>query len=100
MKTEAQDLKAKFVGGMVGSALGDAIGELAFRYHQKDTLCAKLDSLPELHYTDDTAMAHAVTLDPRKEFPSMVGTGIRWEPWPAPSQVHIWVLCHPGILEG
>ena len=29
MKTEAQDLKAKFVGGMVGSALGDAIGEFA-----------------------------------------------------------------------
>jgi len=57
MKTEAQDLKAKFVGGMVGSALGDAIGELAFRYHQKDTLCAKLDNLPELRYTDDTAMA-------------------------------------------
>jgi poly(ADP-ribose) glycohydrolase ARH3 len=57
MKTEAQDLKAKFVGGMVGSALGDAIGELAFRYQQKDTLCAKLESLPELRYTDDTAMA-------------------------------------------
>jgi poly(ADP-ribose) glycohydrolase ARH3 len=57
MKTEAQDLKAKFVGGMAGSALGDAIGELAFRYQQKDTLCAKLDTLPELRYTDDTAMA-------------------------------------------
>jgi poly(ADP-ribose) glycohydrolase ARH3 len=57
MKTQAQELKAKFAGAMVGSALGDAIGELAFRYPQKDTLCAKLDSLPELRYTDDTAMA-------------------------------------------
>jgi hypothetical protein len=29
--THSVDLKSKFLGGMVGSALGDAIGELAFR---------------------------------------------------------------------
>jgi hypothetical protein len=29
--TNPVDLKKKFLGGMVGSALGDAIGELAFR---------------------------------------------------------------------
>ena len=26
------DLRSKFLGGMVGSALGDAIGEIAFRH--------------------------------------------------------------------
>ena len=31
-------LEAKFAGGMVGSALGDAIGEMAFRYSRKETL--------------------------------------------------------------
>lgn len=42
---------------MVGSALGDAIGELAFRYRDKEILCRKLENLRELNYTDDTAMA-------------------------------------------
>lgn len=42
---------------MVGSALGDAIGELAFRYRDKEILCRKLENLKELTYTDDTAMA-------------------------------------------
>jgi poly(ADP-ribose) glycohydrolase ARH3 len=51
------DLKSKFIGGMVGSALGDAIGELAFMYPQEAFLRSVLDQLSEFRYTDDTAMA-------------------------------------------
>jgi poly(ADP-ribose) glycohydrolase ARH3 len=51
------DLEAKFLGSMVGSALGDAIGEIAFRYPKKNALCRQLDSLKEFCYTDDTAMS-------------------------------------------
>jgi poly(ADP-ribose) glycohydrolase ARH3 len=51
------DLKSKFLGAMVGSALGDAIGELAFRFPEKEPLLARLESVPDLTYTDDTAMA-------------------------------------------
>jgi poly(ADP-ribose) glycohydrolase ARH3 len=51
------DLKAKFLGAMVGSALGDAIGELAFRYPKRQSLWTAMDELEELVYTDDTAMA-------------------------------------------
>jgi poly(ADP-ribose) glycohydrolase ARH3 len=50
-------LKTKYLGAMVGSALGDAIGELAFRYTIKDHLCAIMDRVEKLIYTDDTAMA-------------------------------------------
>jgi len=45
------------MGSMIGSALGDAIGELAFRYRTKEELCAQLERSNELRYTDDTAMA-------------------------------------------
>jgi poly(ADP-ribose) glycohydrolase ARH3 len=51
------DLKEKFLGGMIGSALGDAIGELAFRYRKKEDLDSRLETLEEFFYTDDTAMA-------------------------------------------
>jgi len=51
------DLKSKFMGGMVGSALGDAIGELAFMYPQESFLRSMLNQLSEFRYTDDTAMA-------------------------------------------
>jgi poly(ADP-ribose) glycohydrolase ARH3 len=51
------DIKAKYLGGMVGSALGDAIGELAFRYPSKEGLCIQLDQLREFRYTDDSAMS-------------------------------------------
>jgi poly(ADP-ribose) glycohydrolase ARH3 len=50
-------LKGKYLGGMIGSALGDAIGELAFRSHAKEDLRARLKQLNELRYTDDTAMS-------------------------------------------
>ncbi len=51
------DIKAKYIGGMVGSALGDAIGELAFHYPSKEGLCIQLDQLREFRYTDDSAMS-------------------------------------------
>ena len=48
---------SKYLGGMVGSALGDAIGELAFAYPHKEILCRQLDQKDEFRYTDDTAMS-------------------------------------------
>jgi poly(ADP-ribose) glycohydrolase ARH3 len=51
------DVKSKYLGCMVGSALGDAIGELAFFHSNKEELCSRLTQLKELRYTDDTAMA-------------------------------------------
>ena len=51
------DIKEKYVGGMIGSALGDAIGELAFFHPNKETLCAHLEQLETYRYTDDTAMS-------------------------------------------
>ncbi|MEJ2725963.1 MAG: ADP-ribosylglycohydrolase family protein [Deltaproteobacteria bacterium] len=42
---------------MLGSALGDAIGELAFRYPRLDLLETAVEHRVELRYTDDTAMA-------------------------------------------
>ena len=51
------DITIKYLGGMVGSALGDAIGELAFQYRNKEDLCIQLDQLKKFRYTDDTAMA-------------------------------------------
>ena len=41
----------------MGSALGDAIGQLAFRVSQKERLLAHLDRVSKYRYTDDTAMA-------------------------------------------
>jgi len=49
--------KEKYLGGMIGSALGDAIGELAFRYRTEGDLRSRLEQLNELRYTDDTAMS-------------------------------------------
>ncbi|MEJ2725600.1 MAG: ADP-ribosylglycohydrolase family protein [Deltaproteobacteria bacterium] len=51
------DIKSKFLGAMVGSAIGDAIGELAFRISDRERLAAYVEMVPELRYTDDTAMA-------------------------------------------
>lgn len=55
MKTHLH--KSKILGGMLGSALGDAIGELAFLYPEKETLLGVLGQAEALRYTDDTAMA-------------------------------------------
>jgi len=51
------DLRAKYLGAMVGSALGDAIGELAFWNREREGLSDAVERLQELRYTDDTAMA-------------------------------------------
>jgi poly(ADP-ribose) glycohydrolase ARH3 len=47
----------RFSGCLLGSALGDAIGELAFHNTSMDRLSYKLELVKELIYTDDTAMA-------------------------------------------
>lgn len=54
------DLRSRFVGGMIGTALGDAIGELAFRHPTRDRLLSKVERRRSLVYTDDTAMAVAL----------------------------------------
>ena len=51
------DIESKFLGAMVGSAIGDAIGEIAFRISDRERLLAYVGTVPELRYTDDTAMA-------------------------------------------
>ena len=51
------DIKEKYLGGMIGSALGDAIGELAFFRPSKETLCGNLEQVETYRYTDDTAMS-------------------------------------------
>ncbi len=50
-------IKSKFVGCLLGSALGDAIGELAFKYRNSQRLHEAIDEVSILRYTDDTAMA-------------------------------------------
>ncbi len=50
------DLKRKYLGSMVGSALGDAIGELAFAVPRREDLARLVDRMEKLVYTDDTAM--------------------------------------------
>jgi poly(ADP-ribose) glycohydrolase ARH3 len=50
-------LQSKFLGGMLGSALGDAIGELAFRSPEEAKLRTEIACADVLVYTDDTAMA-------------------------------------------
>ena len=52
-----EDLQAKFPGAMIGSALGDAIGETAFHFREKKALTDRIESVDVLRYTDDTAMA-------------------------------------------
>ena len=46
-----------YSGCLLGSALGDAIGELAFHNTNIERLSYKLELVKELIYTDDTAMA-------------------------------------------
>ena len=51
------DLEGKFRGGLLGTGVGDAIGELAFGHPTKGDLTAEVEARGELVYTDDTAMA-------------------------------------------
>jgi len=57
MLSRRDTLRSKFLGAMVGSALGDAIGELAFRRPAEGVLRAEVAQSRLLAYTDDTAMA-------------------------------------------
>ena len=50
-------LHPKFLGAMIGSALGDAIGEMAFRRMGEAGLRERIARADVLVYTDDTAMA-------------------------------------------
>ena len=51
------EIREKYLGGMIGSALGDAIGELAFFHPNKESLCVNLEQPETYRYTDDTAMS-------------------------------------------
>lgn len=55
--SESDDVRAKFLGALLGTGLGDAIGELAFRYPNRERLLSAVERREELVYTDDTAMA-------------------------------------------
>jgi len=57
MQASKTTLWSKYLGCMLGSALGDAIGELAFRFPEEGRLRAAIAAAPVLRYTDDTAMA-------------------------------------------
>jgi poly(ADP-ribose) glycohydrolase ARH3 len=52
--------ESRFLGSLVGSGLGDAIGELAFGGLGEAALRAAITKMPVLTYTDDTAMAIGV----------------------------------------
>ncbi len=47
----------RFIGSMIGCAIGDAIGEMAFLYRKREILVSKIGETDLLRYTDDTAMA-------------------------------------------
>jgi poly(ADP-ribose) glycohydrolase ARH3 len=81
-------LRDKFLGGMVGTALGDAIGELAFRRPTKAGLLSAVEDTETLVYTDDTAMAVGLAeslvevggLDPQR-LGDTFRANYRDEPW-------------------
>jgi poly(ADP-ribose) glycohydrolase ARH3 len=81
-------LRGKFLGGMVGSGLGDAIGEMAFRARDEAGLRPRIARRQTLVYTDDTAMAiglaesitQAGGLDPQ-HLGDTFRTNFRREPW-------------------
>ncbi len=50
------DLTARFAGSLIGCAVGDAIGEMAFRLPDERSLRAAIAAAEQLVYTDDTAM--------------------------------------------
>jgi len=54
------DIDSKFLGAMVGSALGDAVGYMAYKYQQRDDLLEKIEAVERLTYTADTVMAVAL----------------------------------------
>ncbi len=54
------DLHAKFQGAIIGAALGDAIGEVAFSAQDRDPLLTQIQRAEILRYTDDTVMTLAL----------------------------------------
>ena len=50
-------LRDRAIGALLGCAIGDAIGELAFTHASKERLQAAVEGAQRLVYTDDTAMA-------------------------------------------
>jgi poly(ADP-ribose) glycohydrolase ARH3 len=50
-------LRDRAIGALLGCAVGDAIGELAFTHASKARLQAAVEGAQRLVYTDDTAMA-------------------------------------------
>jgi poly(ADP-ribose) glycohydrolase ARH3 len=81
-------LPSKFPGCLLGSALGDSIGELAFRFRSKTRLDAEISDSKLLRYTDDTAMAIGVaqclietkTIDPER-LGQIFHENFKKEPW-------------------
>lgn len=57
MITSIPDRFGKFLAGILGSALGDAMGKVAVVGMDAANLCLDLDLIDTLSYTDDTAMA-------------------------------------------
>lgn len=47
-------------GVLLGCAIGDAVGEMAFKFKERSELMATAARLPVLRYTDDTAMTIAL----------------------------------------
>jgi poly(ADP-ribose) glycohydrolase ARH3 len=53
-------LRDRAAGTLIGCAVGDAVGELAFRHPQRADLHARVAATQTLVYTDDTAMTIAL----------------------------------------
>jgi poly(ADP-ribose) glycohydrolase ARH3 len=53
-------LSSSAAGALLGCALGDAIGELAFSQSAEEDLANAISAAPKLVYTDDTAMTIAL----------------------------------------
>lgn len=79
---------SKFSGCLLGSALGDAVGELAFCFRTKKRLDSEIERCELLRYTDDTAMAMGVarslaekkTIDP-EHLGRIFHENFNKEPW-------------------
>ncbi len=54
------DRHSKFLGAMIGSALGDAIGNLANRFPEREYLIEEIGNTDELRYSEATVMSIAV----------------------------------------
>jgi len=50
-------IREKIYGSLIGTGLGDAIGELAFKFRSREELLLRVDNRETVMYTDDTAMA-------------------------------------------